>query len=265
MVEHEIFAIVDQKITSIQTRLLIAFAGFVAAVSTSCSSSDSSSTGVASTTPAPRHTPVIDWMDFISFGGTNYQSFRNKKESPFQEEDLGQVWGHVAFRYEGNVSDPGYSLKNGKDGDAAFHEVGTPIHIIKGYKPEFILAAHINGQLSLYMSDSQPDAETGSDLMDLEGKVKYIGVNSSRDGKTELVAITDQPQIDSLVRMILDVPVDLNICNDLDSDVNFLAFHLNDGITFTRGYCLQINQFNRSIQLPRDFPIAIGNALQLSG
>ena len=115
------------------------------------------------------------------------------------------------------------------------------------------------------MSDSQPDTGTGSDLMDLEGKVKYIGVNSSRDGKTELVAITDQPQIDSLVRMILDVPVDLNICNDPDSDVNFLAFHLNDGITFTRGYCLQINRFNRSIQLPRDFPIAIGNALQLSG
>ena len=167
----------------------------------------------------------------------------------------------MAFRYEGNVSDPGYSLKSWKDGDAAFLEDGTPIHIIKGHKPEFTLAAYRN----LYMSVSHPDAETGADLMDLEGKVKYIGVNSSRDGKTELVAITDQPQIDSLVRMILDVPVDLNICNDLDSDVNFLAFHLNDGITFTRGYCLQINRFNRSIQLPHDFPIAIGNALQLSG
>ena len=181
-----------------------------------------------------------------------------------QEEDLGQVWEHVAFRYEGNVSDPGYSLKSWKDGDAAFLEVWTPIHIIKGHKPEFILAAHRNGQLALYMSVSHPDAETGADLMDLEGKVKYIGVNSPRDGKTELAAITDQPQIDSLVRMILDALVDLNIRNDPDSDVYFLAFHLNDGITFTRGYRLQINRFGGSIQRPRDFRIAIVNALQLS-
>ena len=100
--------------------------------------------------------------------------------------------------------------------------------------------------------------------MDLEGKVKYIGVNSPRDGKTELAAITDQPQIDSLVRMILYAPVDLNIRNDPDSDVYFLAFHLNDGITFTGGYRLQINRFGGSIQRPRDFRIAIVNALQLS-
>tara|TARA_Y100000815_G_scaffold271020_1_gene296823 strand:- start:299 stop:850 length:552 start_codon:yes stop_codon:yes gene_type:complete len=181
-----------------------------------------------------------------------------------QEEDLGQVWEHVAFRYEGNVSDPGYNLKSWKDGDAAFLEVGTPIHIIKGYNPEFILAAHRNGQLALYMSVSHPDAEIGADLMDLEGKVKYIGVNSPRDGKTELAAVTDQPQIDSLVRMILDAPVDLNIRNDPDSDVYFLAFHLSDGITFTGGSRLQINRFGGSIQRPRDFRIALVNALQLS-
>ena len=170
----------------------------------------------------------------------------------------------MAFRYEGNVSGAGYSLKSWKDGDAVFLEVGTPIHIIKGRKPEFILASHRNGQLALYMSVSHPDAETGADLMELERKMKYIGVNSPRDGKTELVAITDQLQIDSLVRMILDPSVDLNIRNDLDSDVYFLAFHLNDGITFTRGYRLQIIRFGGSIQRPRDFRIAIVNALQLS-
>jgi len=170
----------------------------------------------------------------------------------------------VAFRYEGNVSDPGYSLKSWKDGDAAFLEVGTPIHIIKGHKPEFILAAHRNGQLALYMYVSHPDAETGADLMDLEGKVKYIGVNSPRDGKTELAAITDQPQIDSLVRMILDARVDLNIRNDPESDGYFLAFHLYDGITFSRGYVPPHNLMSGGIQLPVAFRIAIGDAIQLS-
>jgi hypothetical protein len=68
LVEHENFVIVGQKIASIQTRLLIAVAGFVAAVSIGCSSSNSSNAGIASATPGPRPTPVIDWMDFISFG-----------------------------------------------------------------------------------------------------------------------------------------------------------------------------------------------------
>jgi hypothetical protein len=68
LVEHEKFVIVGQKIASIQTPPWIVVAGFVAAVSIGCSSSNSSNAGIASATPATRPTPVIDWMDFISFG-----------------------------------------------------------------------------------------------------------------------------------------------------------------------------------------------------
>ena len=44
----------------------------------------------------------------------------------------------------------------------------------------------------------------------------------------------------------------------------FLLPHLNDGITFGRGYVPPHNLMSGGIQLPREFRIAIGNALQLS-
>ena len=210
-------------------------------------------------------------IDYISFGGITYLTLRIEKEPPLQEENLGLEFGQVAFKSAGNVSGPSSegivssapsNGKSGKDGDAAFLEVGTPVYIVKGYKPEFMLAARRNVELVLYLSDTNPNAETGSDLMDLEGKVMYIGVNSSFDGTTELAAIKDQSQVDSLVRMVLDAPVDQNIRNESDSDLYFLAFHLKDGITVTRGYRLQSNLLDRGIKLPREFRTAIEDALR---
>ena len=244
--------------------LLLTVAAVFAALSLGCTSNDASNSGSAATGIKPRPTPHIDWSDFIRFGGTEYLPWHIDKEPPLQDEDLGPEFGRVEFKYDGIVTDPFYKSNNRKDGDAAYLEIGTPVYIVDGYKPEFILAARRNGQLSLYMSDSHPDAEIGSDLMDLEGKVKYIGVNSPKSSKTELAAITDQIQIDSLVRMILDAPVDLNIRNDPESDVYFLSFHLNDGITFGRGYVPPHNLMSGGIQLPIAFRIAIGDALQLS-
>ena len=229
--------------------------------STAPTSAPAAST-VATAVPAAPPRSAFSMIDFISFGGITYLTWRIEKEPPLQEENLGLEFGQVAFKYEGNVSDPSYKLKSGKDGDAAFLEVGTPVYTVKGYKPEFMLAARRNNKLVLYMSDTHPNAETGSDLMDLEGKVKYIGVNSPKDGKTELAAIKDQSQIDTLVRMVLDAPVDQNIRNDLDSDLYFLAFHLKDGITVTRGYRLQSNLLDRGIKLPREFRTAIEDALR---
>ncbi len=254
---------------------------------------------------------MASMIDLIRFGGITYLTLRIEKEPPLQEENLGLEFGQVAFKrnveqvafkYEGNVSDP----SGPQDGDAAFLEVGTPVYTVKGYKPEFMLAARRNDELVLYLSDTNPSAETGSDLMDLEGKVKYIGVNSEYDGKTELAAIKDQSQVDSLVRMVLDAPIDQNIrdvnqdngredsqrdddqrpdftptitipvavplgtstsqgSHDFDLDLYFLAFHLKDGITVTRAYRLQPNLLISvpwGIKLPREFRTAIEDALR---
>lgn len=153
--------------------------------------------------------PSASGIDLIRFGGITYLTFRIEKEPPLQEENLGLEFGQVAFK----LSEP----SGPQDGYATFLEVGTPVYTVKGYKPEFILAARRNNKLVLYLSGTNPSAETGSDLMDLEGKVKYIGVNSNYDIKTELAAIKDQSQVDSLVRMVLDAPVDQNI-RDVNQD-----------------------------------------------
>lgn len=245
--------------------MLLIVASVFAALSFGCASSDAGDLGVNSAVPTQLPAPiVIDWLDFIDFGGITYLTFRIDKEPPLRAEDLGPEFGKIAFKYDGNVLDPSYRLKNGKDGDAAFLEVGTPVYAVKGYKPEFMLAARRNDEFVLYMSDTIPDAKIGSDLMDLEGKVKYIGVRSPKDGKTEIAAIKDQAQIDTLVQMILDAPIDLNTRKYPDSDVYFLAFYLKDGITLTRGYSPQPNLLSGGMQLPREFRIAIGDALGLS-
>jgi len=95
----------------------------------------------------------------------------------------------------------------------------------------------------------------------------YLCTVRPYDGKTELAAIKDQSQVDSLVRMVLDAPVDQNIrdVNQDNSDLYFLAFHLKDGITVTRAYRLQPNLLISvpwGIKLPREFRTAIEDALR---
>ena len=55
----------------------------------------------------------------------------------------------------------------------------------------------------LYEADTNPYAKKGADLLDISGKVEYIGVNSAIDGTTELASIRDEGQVSQLVDMIL--------------------------------------------------------------
>ena len=246
----------------LQWRWSLIVTGVVVALTFGCTSSSPGDQDIAAAPPTPPRSIVIDWLDFIYIGGIEYLTIQIEKEPPLQEEDLGAEFGRVAFKYEGNVFDPYYRPKYGKDGDAAFLEVGTPVYSVKGYKPEFILAARRNNKLVLYGSDTTPNAEVGSDVLDLEGKVKYIALTSPRDRNTELASIRDQPLIETLVGMVLDAPVDLEAQYDRDSDVYFLVFHLNDGITVTRAYRPEYDLLGGVLQLPREFRTAISDPLR---
>ena len=67
-------------------------------------------------------------------------------------------------------------------------------------------------------------------LLDIKGKVRYIGVNSSIDGTTELAAIRDPEEVHSLVSMVMEAPLERAPGSFDDSGkVYFLAFYLEDG------------------------------------
>lgn len=98
-----------------------------------------------------------------------------------------------------------------QDGDAAYLEAGSPLYRVRGYRPIFRLAARQDGRLVLFEADTNPRARLGRDLLDLEGKVRRISVNSRADGTTELGAISDLKQVAGMVRMLLAGPVDQRI------------------------------------------------------
>ena len=202
---------------------------------------------------------AILWVDFVQFGGITYVRLHPDREPPMEEGDLGPEFARVAFKYEGNVFDPSYQTNNGKDGDAGYLDPGTPVFAVKGYKPEFLLAARSVGELVLYVSDTNPSARTGADLLDIGGKVRYVGVNSPVDG-SELAAIRDPSQVETLVAMVLVAPVD-QTRRDQDGPRYFIAFHLDDGTTLVRAHRLESGELSRGIMLPREFRNAIEEAL----
>ena len=175
-----------------------------------------------------------------------------------EERLLGPVFAEVEFRLSGNVKSRGY---RSKDGDAAFVNSGSPVYTVKGYQPEFRLAARdLRGELMLYEAFTNPRAETGGDLLDIDGKVRYMGVNSEEDGTTELAAIRNAEQVDALVDMVVEAPVEGGNWS-CEGSTYFLDFHLNDSTVVTRGYCGSSGLLSRGIMLPETFQSAVEQAL----
>ena len=201
-------------------------------------------------------TTVIDWVNFIRFGGITYLAAPTRAGRPLTEGDLGPVFATVTFKLAGNVQNPGY---HSRDGDAAFLNAGTKVYRVKGYSPTFRLAARENNTVTLYEADTNPHARKGADLLDIGGKVQAIGIVGGQDGVTELGAIKDPKRVTELVTMVLEAPVDQT--RQGGNRRYFLAFHLVDGTVVTRAYWLDTGELARGILLPKAFGLAIEAAL----
>jgi hypothetical protein len=200
----------------------------------------------------------IDWVDFIRFGGITYTTPPVSSGYALSARDLGPVFAVISFKLYGNVQNLGYQSK---DGDAAFLDAGTKVYTVKDYKPAFRLAAYQNGEIQLYESDTNPHAKVGADLLDIGGKVLYIGINNDQDGKTELAAIKDSKQVSALVDMVLKAPVNQNYQSQ-GNERYFIDFHLKDGTSVIRAYWPDSGELSRGILLPSAFGIAIKQALR---
>ena len=206
--------------------------------------------------------PVIDWVDFVELDGIQYVAASLDVGRPVKEDDLGPEFAQVRFKLYGNMRDPSYQIK---DGDAAFLGAGTPLYRVEGYDPEFRLAACREGRLLLYEVGANPRARVGGDLLDIQGKVRYIGVNSYQDGTTQLAAIRDSGQVSRLVRMVVEAPVDQSFQPSDPAEQRFIAFHLEDGTAVTRAYWPQSGALSQGIMLPSAFRAAIERAMRADG
>lgn len=196
---------------------------------------------------------LIDWVNFIRFHGITYLATPDSLPA----SQLGPVFETVQFKLDGNVHDPSYRTK---DGDAAYLEAGTPVYTVRNYKPTFRLAARVAGYIQLYEVDTDPQARTGADLLDIDGKVLFIGVVSSQNRATQLGAIKDSRLVTSVVNMVLVSPVDINRVGN-GSMTYFIVFHLKDGTSVIRAYWKDPGIMQSGIVLPKAFAIAIQQAV----
>ena len=152
-------------------------------------------TNDADVSPRP-HT--VSRVPMVKFGGVHYLrqwalvgKLAHDEGQDFTAEDLGQELYRVAFRGHGYAG-PWYRYQ---DGDATFLNPGTRVYEVKGYSPEFRLATLERGRATLYEGDTNPNAETGEDLLDIGGKVTAIDILNDDDAMTVLATIDHEAAI----------------------------------------------------------------------
>lgn len=206
---------------------------------------------------------VIDYVDFVKLGGTMF-THNYPQKNRISEVDLGEPIGEVLCKLSDVVTDPNYQPQNG---DAGYIEPGTTIYAVKGYDPSFRVAAQGMERrgLTLYEADTVPDAKVGRDLLDIEGKVRYIGINSHSDGTTEVARIDALDEVERLVAMVLEAPVQQD--NEIPGEKGevIIEFHLEDGTSVLRNFFPKGPMMMRGIKVPQAFADAIDAALKDRG
>jgi hypothetical protein len=200
---------------------------------------------------------AADYFDFVQVGGITYHAgTRPVSGRALREGDLGARVAVVRCKLaEHMVEDPAQRYL---DGDAAYLDKGTALYAVRGYRPSFRLAARRDGELVLFEAVENPRARTWGDLLDLEGKVRWIGVN---DGSSRpLAALRDRQQVARLLDLLLGSPVGTaTACAD---DGVFLAFHLDDATVTTLSYSVHFRRLDCRDPLPQRFGAAIRAALR---
>jgi hypothetical protein len=197
---------------------------------------------------APASQESYDWADILRVDGITYSAGLLNAGRALRDEDLGGEVARVNARLNGNVPAIGYEPK---DGDAAYLDPGTPLYGVNGYLSSFRLAARRAGRLVLFEVVTNPNAHTGRDLLDIDGKVKSIAVDSS-DPRAIARSIDRLEDVATLVRMVLDARVDAG--SKLGKRTEYVSFRLLDGTAVTFQFASAAGNLSRGITgLPREF------------
>lgn len=200
---------------------------------------------------------LIDWVDFIKLNDISYQSNYSRLGRELTKEDLGEPFATVSFNVSENIFSSTYRTKNG---DAAYLDEGTVIYRVKGYQPNYRLAAIRNNRVVLYEAYYNPSAQVGADYLDIQSKVNYFSINSETDGETEITRIEDIDEINRLIELLLTSPI-VDDSNLRTGKRYFLALHLQDGTVTNHAYWHEARFVYMGINVPYAFTEIIEKAL----
>ncbi len=100
-------------------------------------------------------TVMVDWVDFVQLHGIQYIAGLDGDVPAVASDQLGAAVGRVecqlsVLKFQ---AAPGPTV----DGDAAFIEIGTEVHAIRGYEPSCRVAARIGGVNRVYLAHADVD------------------------------------------------------------------------------------------------------------
>jgi hypothetical protein len=116
---------------------------------------------------------IIDWVDVLIRRDIKYDH-NYDGTAKVRDDQIGQKIGEVDFMMNEHAC-TGHVMKNG---DAAFLPIGTEIYELKGYKRTFRIVA----DQKVYEVRENPGAKMLGDLLDIDGKVEKVSIESSYDG-----------------------------------------------------------------------------------
>lgn len=182
---------------------------------------------------------TIEWIDFLMIHNVTYfQNNEGAKVVP--TEQIGDRVGEVSYMLNEHACADHVT----ENGDAAYLPIGTVIYELKGYKSHYRVVANNK----VYEAKENPNAKTMGDLMDIEGKVEKVSLESGIDGSP----IGDFPQDVASEFMNELLPLRYVGFDEVYKKFKhetgiFLRVHLQDGTSFRMVYYPKANAFSRCI------------------
>ena len=197
---------------------------------------------------------VTNPLDFVTFDGIDYVRWLDEPGRELTRADLGAEFATVGCSIGEDVRGCSY----GMDAGAAYLPAGTRMYTVRGYAPEFRLAAAWRERLFLYQAWRNPRARIGSDLFDIAGRVRAIDVRR-RDGPGTEAAprdpapITAPADVEALVGMILQSPVRKPTPLTAGSPQYWVTIWLAEGTTLGRPYFPDTGELMGGLRVPPAF------------
>jgi hypothetical protein len=197
---------------------------------------------------------AIDWVDFIQWKGITFLAVPPASAGTTTPV-LGAQLATTKRQLADNETNPAYRIK---DGDTGYLKAGTLIYALRDYRSSFRIGVKGTSGTVMYEADTNPNAATGADLLDLENKVIGIGIDGP-DSTAELASIQDPAAITRLVRITLQAPVGEAI--QPAGTQYFVAFHFRDGTESVRAFWPSMGLLQRGIIAGPEFARIILSAL----
>ncbi len=180
---------------------------------------------------------VVDWIDCLKINGINYTLDQHNTSKGLDKTMLGKEYATIKKMHR-EVDE----VLN--DNEATFLGSGTVLYTVKGYKPEFRLAAYVDNQVLLYTSNNIKE-----ELLGMNGKVESISFYDTSSLYIEFASIKDKKRVNHIANSFMNAS---NECNRPASKSCPIGFHLKDGTEIRINYFYDVGMIGDGLYVSKE-------------